>query len=68
MLILIYPNTIQTMIQHQVSDALQNLIASKREGINKENGQMRKTYKDFINGKPRPFYGDKRVDSLIYRM
>lgn len=29
---------------------------------------MTKTYKDFINGKPRPFYGDKRVDSLIYRM
>lgn len=66
MLTLIDPNTIQAMIQCQVSDELGNLEAKNDEGSNKEGRQLTRTYQDFLNNKPRSYYGDIGVDSMIH--
>ena len=66
MLTLIDSTTIHSMTQHQVSDALGNIRAGKDEGGNKEGSRLTKTYQDFISSKPRSFYGDRGVDSVIH--
>ena len=66
MLTLIESTTIHTMIQCQVFDALGNLKDNLEEWSDKEGSQMSKTNQDFLKSKPRLFYGDRGVDSLIH--
>lgn len=60
------PSILTTMIQHQVSSAMENLKARKEEGSNKEANQIEKIYKELIESKPGPFYGDEGVNGLIH--
>lgn len=45
---------------------LGHLGVRKEKGNDKESGKMAKTYKDFTDSKPRPFYREEGVDGLIH--
>lgn len=70
MLALVDPTTIKSTIERQVSEALGNYRIARKEGnLNqeyKEGMQIIGPYKEFVNSKPRPFYGDEGVHDLIH--
>lgn len=59
------PTTIQSMIQHQIFDALRNLKVYHGEESSKESNQA---YQDFLHSKPGSFYGDEVVNGRIHKI